>query len=86
MVETNSSDIVLRLTAEIVAAHVEHNAVSAESLPRPIETVYQTLRTVGQVPTEPANRLPRSRPSSRSKPISSSAWRMARSSRRSAAA
>jgi predicted transcriptional regulator len=54
MVETNSSDIVLRLTAEIVAAHVEHNAVSAESLPRLIETVYQTLRTVGQVPTEPA--------------------------------
>ncbi len=53
MVETSSPDMVLRLTAEIVAAHVEHNAVGADALPGLIEKVYRTLREAGQAPTEP---------------------------------
>ena len=39
MVESTSPDYVLRLTAEIVAAHVEHNVVAAEALPGLIEKV-----------------------------------------------
>ena len=48
MVDSGSADTVLRLTAQIVAAHVEHNTVQAEALPGLIEKVYQTLRDVGQ--------------------------------------
>ena len=58
MVDSGSADTVLRLTAQIVAAHVEHNAVQAESLPGLIEKVYQTLRDVGQAPVEPAKPVP----------------------------
>lgn len=52
MVETESPETVLRLTAQIVAAHVEHNSVQADALPGLIEKVYQTLRDVGQAPVE----------------------------------
>ncbi|MGA8197159.1 MAG: hypothetical protein WB902_27785, partial [Acetobacteraceae bacterium] len=41
MVETSSPDLVLRLTVQIVAAHVEHNVVPAEALPTLIEQVYR---------------------------------------------
>jgi predicted transcriptional regulator len=58
MTETESADMVLRLTAQIVAAHVEHNSVQAEELPNLIEKVYQTLRNVGQAPVEPAKPVP----------------------------
>jgi predicted transcriptional regulator len=58
MSETGSSETVLRLTAQIVAAHVEHNAVQAEALPSLIERVYHTLRDVGQAPVEPAQPTP----------------------------
>ena len=58
MVDSGSADTVLRLTAQIVAAHVEHNAVQADSLPGLIEKVYQTLRDVGQAPVEPAKPVP----------------------------
>jgi predicted transcriptional regulator len=58
MVETGLSESVLRLTAQIVAAHVEHNAVQAEVLPGLIEKVYQTLRDVGQEPREAAKPVP----------------------------
>ncbi len=44
MVETSSPDMILRLTAQIVAAHVEHNLVAADALPGLIEKVYQALR------------------------------------------
>jgi predicted transcriptional regulator len=53
MVETGLPDTVLRLTAQIVAAHVEHNAVRADALPDLIEKVYQALHAVGQAPVEP---------------------------------
>src|SRR6516225_1908963 len=58
MAETGSSEAVLRLTAQIVAAHVEHNTVQAEALPGLIEKVYQTLRDVGQAPGEAAKPVP----------------------------
>ena len=58
MVDSGSAETVLRLTAQIVAAHVEHNAVQAEALPGLIEKVYQTLRDVGQAPVEPAKPVP----------------------------
>ena len=58
MDESGSSETVLRLTAQIVSAHVEHNTVEAEALPGLIEKVYQTLRDVGQAPVEPAKPVP----------------------------
>ena len=58
MAETGSSEAVLRLTAQIVAAHVEHNTVQADALPSLIEKVYQTLRDVGQASVEPAKPVP----------------------------
>jgi predicted transcriptional regulator len=58
MVETGSSETVLRLTAQIVAAHVEHNSVQADALPGLIEKVYQTLRDVGQTSVEQARPVP----------------------------
>ena len=58
MDESGSSETVLRLTAQIVSAHVEHNTVQAEALPGLIEKVYQTLRDVGQAPVEPAKPVP----------------------------
>jgi predicted transcriptional regulator len=58
MPEVEPSEAVLRLTAQIVAAHVEHNTVQAEALPGLIEKVYQTLRDVGQAPVETAKPVP----------------------------
>jgi predicted transcriptional regulator len=58
MAETEALDAVLRLTAQIVAAHVEHNAVQADALPKLIQKVYQTLRDVGQMPTETTKPTP----------------------------
>lgn len=58
MDETGSSETVLRLTAQIVSAHVEHNTVQVEALPGLIEKVYQTLRDVAQAPVEPAKPVP----------------------------
>lgn len=58
MSDNGSSEAFLRLTAQIVAAHVEHNTVQAEALPNLIEQVYQTLRDVGQVPVEAVKPVP----------------------------
>ncbi len=58
MVETGPTETVLRLTAQIVAAHVEHNTVQADALPGLIAKVYQTLRDVGQAPVEAAKPVP----------------------------
>jgi predicted transcriptional regulator len=52
MADTGLPDTVLQLTAQIVAAHVQHNAVQAEALPSLIAKVYLTLRDVGQAPVE----------------------------------
>ena len=58
MVDDGSSETVLRLTAQIVAAHVEHNTVRTDALPDLIEKVYQTLRGVGQAAIEPERPTP----------------------------
>jgi|BEDMetMinimDraft_2_1075160.scaffolds.fasta_scaffold13894_2 predicted transcriptional regulator len=39
---------VLELTAQIVAAHVSHNSVTAEALPQLIQEIYRTLTTLGK--------------------------------------
>jgi predicted transcriptional regulator len=52
MAEPEASETVLRLTAQIVAAHLGHNPVQADALPSLIQQVYQTLRDVGEVPAE----------------------------------
>src|ERR1700754_4394073 len=48
---TDSTDEVLGLTAQIVSAHVRHNAVSPDALPGLIQEVYRTLTNVGKQPT-----------------------------------
>jgi predicted transcriptional regulator len=53
MVGTSSPDVVLRVTAQIVAAHVENHSVAADALPALIEQVYRTLRDAAQTATEP---------------------------------
>jgi predicted transcriptional regulator len=58
MAENGSPEVILRLTAQIVAAHVEHNSVQLEALPGLIEKVYQTLRGVGQAPVEQGKPVP----------------------------
>ena len=47
MSDTSTRNQVLGLVAQIVSAHVAHNAVSADALPRLIQTVYSTLSSVG---------------------------------------
>jgi predicted transcriptional regulator len=42
----NMSDQILSLAAQIVSAHVTHNAVPAEGLPALIQSVYSTLSRV----------------------------------------
>src|SRR6478752_5747377 len=46
------TDQVLGLTAQIVSAHVRHNAVSLDALPGLIQEVYRTLTNVGKQPTQ----------------------------------
>ncbi len=58
MAETEASDSVLHLTAQIVAAHVEHNTVQPDALPSLIQKVYQTLRDVGLAAPEAAKPTP----------------------------
>jgi predicted transcriptional regulator len=47
-----SSDEVLGLTAQIVSAHVSHNAVTPDALPGLIQEVYRTLSNIGQAPVQ----------------------------------
>lgn len=53
MTDTNASSDVLELTAQIVAAHVAHNNISADALPGLIQEIYRTLSTVGAVTAQP---------------------------------
>jgi len=43
MTEAPVSDQLLHLTAQIVSAHVSHNAVTADALPGLIREVYRSL-------------------------------------------
>jgi predicted transcriptional regulator len=49
---SESTDQILGLAAQIVSAHVRHNAVAADALPRLIQEVYRALVNVGQQPTQ----------------------------------
>jgi predicted transcriptional regulator len=51
-------DPFLSLTAQIVAAHVGHNAVPANGMPTLIQQVYSTLRGLGAEPPAPEQREP----------------------------
>ena len=52
MSDDNNSDVesreVLKLTSEIVAAHVSNNSVAMSELPNLIEQVFKTLANVGK--------------------------------------
>jgi predicted transcriptional regulator len=47
---SESTDQILGLTAQIVSAHVRHNAVTPDALPALIQEVYRTLVNIGQAP------------------------------------
>jgi predicted transcriptional regulator len=49
---SDSTDQVLGLTAQIVSAHVRHNAVPPDALPGLIQEVYRTLTNVGKQPVQ----------------------------------
>ena len=51
MTDIDSSNDLLALTTEIVAAHVSNNTVSVGDLPTLINQVYQSLAGIGQSPT-----------------------------------
>ena len=46
------TDDVLGLTAQIVSAHVRHNAVPPDALPGLIQEVHRTLTNVGKQPAQ----------------------------------
>src|SRR5215469_14514362 len=49
---SETPDQVLGLTAQIVAAHLRHNAVTPDALPSLIQDVYKALTNVGKQPAE----------------------------------
>ena len=51
MIDTDTSNELLTLTTEIVAAHVSNNTVSVGDLPQLINQVYQSLANIGKTPT-----------------------------------
>lgn len=53
MADEQGSDF-LRLTAQIVSAHISSSNVATEALPALIESVYRSLSQAGAVPPEPA--------------------------------
>jgi predicted transcriptional regulator len=56
MDNTEQSSDLLALTTEIVAAHVSNNTVAVGDLGPLINQVYNSLATIGTVPTAPAAR------------------------------
>ena len=53
MAETQASQNMLGLTAQIVSAHVSNNSVPPDALPSLINDVYRTLSGVGKEPAQP---------------------------------
>ena len=49
---SETTDQVLGLTAQIVSAHVRHNAVAPDALPSLIQEVYRALTNIGKQPAE----------------------------------
>lgn len=50
MTDNSTSNDLLALTTEIVAAHVSNNTVAVSDLPQLINQVYQSLASIGKVP------------------------------------
>ena len=50
MSESKSASNILALTAQIVSAHVAHNAVAASALPGLIQEVHRTLSSIESAP------------------------------------
>lgn len=48
----------LELTAQIVSAHVGHNAVPVDALPKLIQSVFTTLSSTGEISAEPEKPQP----------------------------
>jgi len=55
---SNSSNDILNLTAQIVAAHVSNNSVTSANLPNLIEQVFHALTTTDVKEPEPATLVP----------------------------
>jgi predicted transcriptional regulator len=51
-------DNVLRLTAQIISAHISSNDVSVSQLPALIRAVHEALATIGQTVAEPSKAEP----------------------------
>jgi predicted transcriptional regulator len=49
---SESTDQILGLAAQIVSAHVRHNSVASDALPKLIQDVYQALLNIGQKPVQ----------------------------------
>ncbi len=61
MPENNDSDDLLKLTENIVSAHVSNNAISSADLPELIRSVYAALgnvKTAGEAPPTPEPAVP----------------------------
>jgi len=56
MSEIKSTSNILALTAQIVSAHVAHNAVAASALPGLIQEVHRTLSAIESAPAPVAQR------------------------------
>jgi predicted transcriptional regulator len=70
-----ADETLLTLAADIVSAHVSHNAVAADQLPVLIQSVYTSLAGLGQepAPVEESGSLPfRCAPRSRPMPLPAS--------------
>jgi predicted transcriptional regulator len=55
---TIENDTLISLTADIVSAHVSHNAVSTEDVPKLIENVFGALRGAGDGQAETEDLVP----------------------------
>jgi predicted transcriptional regulator len=49
MSEQMSSKEILSLTAQIVAAHISHNTVPVNELPKLLQQIFETLTTIGEI-------------------------------------
>ncbi len=57
MAEKPADNAILGLTVQIVSAHAAHNELEPGLLPNFIRVVYDTLSTIGQTPSAPAEKV-----------------------------
>ena len=55
-IETDSSEMLITLTSDIVAAHVSNNTISVDDVPTLISTVYGALSNLGNEAPAPEER------------------------------